>query len=183
MSLNLIYICLWLSALFCVRANAQKIQEDYIVNTRGDTLAAVFKHNLKGDLKYRTIKDTQFKEADATVVTAYHFKTKDVTYRARLVPNKGKLFLLALIAQGKINLYQLIVYGYHVRAIYWYADKNRKGLVEIKNNIPLGGDKEHKRNFNQLISDTPSMVDQSSRQNYSLKSIINLINQYNTRQP
>jgi hypothetical protein len=181
MNTKIIYILaiLLLAASF---VQAQKRYNDYVVTTKGDTLAAKIRYDIWGHVVYLLPGRKDAISVDDGNIKEYHWLgNKYPTFVAVSLPNNGKPVFVALLERGKINLYEFVSHGSKVSTHYWYAGKDDLPAVEVNNERRLfGTDKRLIQNFSNLINDNHQISESFKGQHkYSLKTIQDLVRRYN----
>lgn len=160
---------------------------DYVITQKGDTLNCLIRKGfIFASVKYKTDSMTSYEKINSDEIKQYFHVKDKFPYRAVLVPKNKKLTFLALLEEGKINLFQDLQVtsdGKHSYTnIDWYAAKGTVTLTHIKTNgiINSKGHKERKAELLNLIEDNKALTDQfNTADSYSFDSIQAVIKEYN----
>jgi len=163
-------------------SSAQAHPHDYIITTKGDTVAAAIKVNFwSGKVVYQLPGSTTTERMDAENVKEYYWsEKKDPTFVAMVLPGRDKPVFATLLVRGKIDLYEYISHSGKGSSKYWYASKGNLPVVEINNEkLLFGVNKKLKKNLAVLLSDNQQVMQYLNGGKYNFKSIKSLIEQYN----
>lgn len=179
-------------------------QSEYVVLNTGDTINCNFQKGKKGMLMFNPLAGGIMKPVTADSISAYFKKENKSVFIAKKLPGEDKKKFLAVVEQGRINLYQLSQtyktggfsmggmpgsnYGAaNVTNLDLYAKKMAiDSLYSIKTNAILSktSARERREAFNSLIGDDKELLDFFlTKEEFSVELITNMIKLYNKRNP
>lgn len=179
-------------------------QSEYVVLNTGDTIYCNFQKGKKGMLMFNPIAGGTMKPIIADSISAYFQRKDKCVFIAKKLPGENKKKFLAVLEQGKIDLYQFSQsyktggfsisgmpgsnYGAgSVSSFDLYAKKtNTDSLHAIKTNTILNktSAKQRREAFNSLIGDDKELLEFFlAKDEFSVDVIRNTIMLYNKRNP
>ncbi len=178
----------FISFLFSVNVFSQRT--DYIVTFKKDTVYGVLKYTFG----YPTslMSDSGRYSVDVNNVDAYYESDKNHLYKNKALPEKTRHIFFRCLEIGRISLYANIttlvttsaqnpgmITG-NTKSIQLFAEKEEGKLVEVKSSGMLSGNKKHRKDFLDLISDNKALVDiYNQNKDFELPYIQYYIHEYN----
>ena len=187
---------LTLLIIFILAISAKAQKGDYVITTKGDTIACTISAPMLGAMKYKINKtDSTEKPKKISVKDIKEFYTakKDIWGRRVYVHAYDTLYAvyLSVIESGRINLYQEITnnsgpYGY-TSSTQWYIAKGSDTTKILKTSslsIFMRSKGKRKNDFAEMLSDNKNVYDEFLKTtDFSFGTIRNFVHLYNTGYP
>lgn len=173
----------FLTIALLVAVLVSKAQSDYYITAKNDTVFGELKTTSDDWIKFKEKDQSKFAKIPSTDLSRVYDSPNNKIYVYKDVD--GKLMLLQLVEEGKINLYERRTYHYSqygsTTNVNWFAEKNGSPIVEIKTNSFWGSKEKRKNAFTNLIADKPEIMDEfTNEEKFSFKFLQNLIKKYNS---
>ncbi|WP_207421547.1 hypothetical protein [Desertivirga brevis] len=162
--------------------------QDYLITSDGDTLTGDVKGISNDAIKFRKTEEKKATWFKASEVQEAYDKQAKTTYAGRMIPGNSKSILLVVLEKGKVTLFESsfdwqsstpnMAPSFH-KSQKWYAAKGDSELVEVKTNSILGSQQQRKANLKKLLDDNPEIANKLSVDDFSFKSVRELIKDYN----
>jgi hypothetical protein len=164
--------------------------QDYIVNTKNDTLKGEFIGS-----KFKAIGWDKARRIDFSNIKAIYTAKDDNLKRAVFKSKDADPEFMMILEKGKINLYEehineLVMNGGMVEITQWYVAKGTDTVTLLKTSdysigsVFIKSRKGRKNDFAEMIMDNKEIYDKYlSDDKFTFREIRGLIHLYNTGEP
>lgn len=177
--------------LLAIPAKAQK--GDYIITTKGDTLACTISAPWVGSMKYSIENTEQPKKISIKDIKEYYIAKKQIWCRKVYIPIGGKVWpvYLSVLESGRINLYEGIIHSSqppnYSSTTQWYVAKGSDTTKLLKTSsltIFMRSRGKRENDFAEMLSDNKELYNKFlSEKDFSFDAVRNYVHLYNTGYP
>lgn len=175
-----------LALLLFAAFNAHAQKQDYIINTKGDTVWCNISNPLLSKIKYTTA-DGQSSPITTETVSEYYCTGKKLLRRAVYVENKTEPEFLTVVENGSVSLYEAVgtnyngISGSSVTVWFISKDSDQADLIKTSGAIVGKSEKDLKDTLADILKDKKEIYDAYLAQDkFSFKQIKKLVHWYNT---
>jgi len=169
-------------AALCAFFSQVNAQQDFLINSKNDTLKGEIKKQLIGFYRFKPEGGSSFSKIPIRETKEFYKVEKEINYLVKVRPDKSTPDFLQRLVKGKIDLFEYYRQsGNNQYVVFWYASKQNGQLFEVKSNQIFGSRKERKDNMYNLIADNPGLLEKFKKDdNYSFEAVKECIKLYNS---
>lgn len=169
-------------AMLCAFFSQVKAQQDFLINSKNDTLKGEIKKQFIGFYRFKPEGGTSFNKIPIRETKEFYKVEKEINYLVKVRPDKRSPEFLQRLVKGKIDLFEYYRQsGNNQVDIVWYASKENGELFEVKSNHIFGSRNDRKDRLYSLISDKPELLEKFKKDDsYSFEAVKECIKLYNS---